>query len=527
MWADRLAARTPMQGVYLCGACTHPGGSVIGINGRNAAMAVLADSERNSFYRRTRLCYAAPYMLPAPALKRGIGFRDLALFYVVSGLSVRWTATAAAAGPSILVIWVAALICFFIPLAACVMELSSRHPDEGGIYVWTREAFGGFSGFIAAWTYWMSNLPYFPGVLYFGAASALFAFGPRAQALASSRTYYMVFSVAWLAIITLLNIRGVDAGKWLNNVSALGSLLPLAVMILLCATYARFGAATHFTFQQPRSALSLDNAIFWSSVFFAFGGVESGSAMGDEIHNPRRVIPWAILMGGSVLAIGYIAGTGALLVALPSSAVAGPDGFVNGIRLMSARLGIAGLLAPVALFVALNAVGGAAAYLSSTSRLPFVAGIHRCLPPVFGRIHPRYRTPWVAIGIYGLAGMGVTLIGQAGTSVRGAYEVLVSMGILSYFVPYLFLFGAMIRLQNRPAGSEVRRVPGGRPVAIALASVGLASTTMTIVLSAIPAADESNKPLAVAKVVGGTALLIGAGVAVYLFSSWKARRASP
>jgi amino acid transporter len=461
----------------------------------------------------------------APALKRGIRFRDLALFYVVSGMSVRWTAMAAAAGPSILVVWVAALTCFFIPLAACVMELSSRHPDEGGIYVWTREAFGGFSGFIAAWTYWMSNLPYFPGVLYFGAASALFAFGPHAQALSASPAYYVAFSIAWLAIITLLNIRGVDAGKWLNNVSALGSLLPLAVLILLAAaTYARFGAATHFTLGSLTPHFSLNNAIFWSSVFFAFGGVEAGSAMGDEIRNPRRVIPWAILVGGSVLAIGYIAGTGALLVALPSSAVGGPDGLVNGIRLMSAHLGIAGLLAPVALFVALNAVGGAAAYLSSTSRLPFVAGIHHCLPSAFGRIHPRYRTPWVAIGVYGLAGMAVTLLGQTGTSVRGAYEVLVSMGIISYFVPYLFLFGAMIRLQSTPVGPEVRRVPGGKPVAIALASVGLASTSMTIVLSAIPAADEPNKPLAIAKVVGGTLVLIGAGVAVFLFSQWKTRR---
>jgi amino acid transporter len=464
-------------------------------------------------------------MPAAPALKRGIRFRDLALFYVVSGMSVRWTAMAAAAGPSILIVWVAALTCFFIPLAASVMELSSRHPDEGGIYVWTREAFGGFSGFIAAWTYWMSNLPYFPGVLYFGAASALFAFGPHAQALAASPAYYVAFSIAWLAIITLLNIRGVDAGKWLNNISALGSLLPLAVLIVLAAaTYARFGAFTHITLHSLIPRFTLNNAIFWSSVFFAFGGVEAGSAMGDEIQNPRRVIPWAILVGGSILAVGYIAGTGALLIGLPSAAVGGPDGLVNGIRLMSARLGIEGMLAPVALFVALNAVGGAAAYLSSTSRLPFVAGIHHCLPTAFGRIHPRYRTPWVAIGVYGLAGMAVTLLGQAGTSVRGAYEVLVSMGIIAYFLPYLFLFGAMIRLQNTPAGPEVRRVPGGKPVAISLASVGLASTAMTIVLSTIPAADEPNKPLAVAKVVGGTVVLIGAGVAVFLVSLWKNRR---
>src|ERR1700740_1971405 len=112
----------------------------------------------------------------------------------------RWPATAAAAGPSILVIWIAALTCFFVPLAACVMELSSRLPDEGGLYVWTRETFGDFSGFIAALTYWMSNLPYFPGVLYFGAASTLFAFGVRAQSLAGNPLYYVAFAVVWLRI---------------------------------------------------------------------------------------------------------------------------------------------------------------------------------------------------------------------------------------------------------------------------------------------------------------------------------------
>jgi amino acid transporter len=392
---------------------------------------------RFRFSARARLCYAAPYMAEAPALKRGIRFRDLVLFYVVSGLSVRWTATAAAAGPSILVVWVAALTCFFVPLAGSVMELSSRYPDEGGLYVWTREAFGGFSGFIAAWTYWMSNLPFFPGVLYFGAASVLFAFGARGRALAANPTYYVAFAVAWLGIITLLNMRGVNAGKWLNNVSALGSILPLTVLIgLAAASYWRFGPVTHLTTTALAPQWSLQHAVFWSTVFFAFGGVEAGSAMGDEIENPRRVIPWAILVGGSVLAVGYIAGTTALLVALPSEAVGGPDGFVNGIRALSAHLGLEWLLAPVALLVGLNAVGSAAAFLSSTSRLPFVAGIDRYLPAAFGRIHPRYQTPWIAIGVYGLAGICVAILGQAGTTVRGAYDVLVSMAVIAYFLPY-------------------------------------------------------------------------------------------
>lgn len=457
-------------------------------------------------------------------LKRSIRFRDLVLFYVVSGLSVRWTAMAAAAGPSILLVWIAALVFFFVPLAATVMELSSRYPEEGGLYVWTRRAFGDFAGFIAAWTYWMSNLPYFSGVLYFGAASTLIAFGGHARSLAASPGCYLTFSAAWLAIITLLNILGLDAGKWLNNFGSLGSLLPLTVLLILAGiSYWRFGPFTRYPASAFAPHWSVENAVFWSSVFFAFGGLEAGSAMGGEIENPRRIIPWAILAGGSILVVGYIGGTGALLTALPPQAVGGPDGFINGIDVMSARLGLGWIVAPVALLVGLNAVGGAAAYLSSTSRLPFVAGIDHYLPSAFGRIHARYRTPWVAIGAYGIAGIFVALLGQAGTTVRGAYDVLVAMGIISYFVPYTLLFAAMVWLQRQPAGPDVRRVPGGKPVAILLGTIGLASTLITIVLSAFPAPDQPSKVQAAAKVVGGTIALIAAGVLVFVLERRKAR----
>jgi glutamate:GABA antiporter len=454
-------------------------------------------------------------------------FRDLTLFYIVSGLSVRWIATAAAAGPSTLMVWLFALCGFFIPLAASVLELSSRYPAEGGLYVWTREAYGDFPGFIAAWTYWTSNLSYFPAVLYFGAGSVLFAFGARGAHLSSDSRYFLIFALVWLGFITLMNIIGVNAGKWLNNVSSLGSILPISVLIILAAISAvHYGSATSFGFHELIPRPSVKNAIFWSTVFFAFGGCEAGSFMGEEIENPRRVIPRALLTGGTIFAGAYIVGTAALLVALPSSSVNGVDGFMRGMMALCTRLDVVWLAAPIALLLGLNAVGGAAAFLSSTSRLPFVAGIDRYLPPVFGSVHPRFKTPWVAIGCYGLAGMIVAVLSQAGTSVRGAYNVLVSMSIIAYFIPYLFLFASMVRLQNRPAGPDVIRVWGGKPIAIALAIVGLLSTSLTIVLSVIPGDDEPNKPLAIAKVLIATAVLIGAGVVIFMIARRK-RRALP
>jgi len=453
--------------------------------------------------------------MAAEKLKRELGFRDVVLFYIVSGLSLRWMATAAAAGLSAIAVWLMAFCCFFLPLAGSVLELSSRYPQEGGLYVWTREAYGEFAGFMAAWTYWMSNLPYFAAVLYFAASSLLFA-TPRAQHLAAIDSYYLLFTTSMLALITVLNVVGLGVGKWLNNLGAVGMVLPVLILIALgCLSFAHFGSATQFSVAAAIPRAQVKDLIFWSTIFFAFSGCECASFMGDEIKDARRIIPRALVVAGLIITIFYIAGTLAMLVALPSSRISGLGGFMTAIDFLCRRLGIAALIAPVAILVGISSVGAAAAYLSSTARLPFVVGIDHYLPAVFGRIHRRWKTPYVAIIASGLAGIFFGLLSQAGTSVRGAYDMLVSMSLIAYFIPYLFLFAAMIRLQSRPAPPGAMRLPGGKRVAIPLACMGFLSTTAAIVLSLFPAEEEPNPLTAFLKIVVMTAVLLLAGFVVY------------
>jgi amino acid transporter len=452
-----------------------------------------------------------------PEMKREIGFLDLTMFYVVSGLSLRWIATAAASGPSSIAVWIFAWIGFFLPLAACVLELSSRYPEEGGLYVWAREGFGDFAGFISAWTYWMSNLPYFSAVLYFAAGSALFAAGPQGARLANESEYFMTFSLVALGGITVLNIRGVKPSKWLNNAGAVGMSLPILILIVLgTISRTRSGSATHFTLGSMMPHASMKNAIFWSTIFFAFGGVECASFMGGEIKNTRRTVPRALVFAGILITMGYVLGTIAMLVAMPSEQIGGLGGFMTAISQMCRNLGVSWMVVAIALMVTLSCLGAAGAYLAACSRLPFVAGIDNYLPPAFGRIHPKWNTPYIAVFFYGIAGMLFAFLGQAATTVKGAYDVLVSMSVITYFIPYLFLFASMIRVQKVPAGPDVVRVPGGKRVAIPLAILGLITTSITICLSVLPSDDEPNKPLAVIKIVGMTFVLLAAGVVIYV-----------
>jgi amino acid transporter len=300
--------------------------------------------------------------------------------------------------------------------------------------------------------------------------------------------------------------------------------VPALVLIgLAIVSYRRFGSATAFTAEALVPSTRLKDIIFWSTIAFSLSGLESASMMGDEIRDPRRNIPRALLIGGVLITLLYVFSTVAMLVALPRAQILSLQGFMLSIQQASERVGIVGITAVTALLITLGGLGQAGAWFAAGGRLPFVAGIDRFLPPVFGRVHPKYGSPHVSLSLQAAVAAVFIFLGQAGTTVKGAYDVLVSMSIIGYFIPYLFMFASMIKLQSEPAGPEVMRVPGGRPVATLLGAVGFCVTAATIGLAMIPAEDEANKVLAVTKVVGLTGLLLLGGTAVYL--TGKRRRA--
>jgi amino acid transporter len=447
--------------------------------------------------------------------KRVLGFRDLVLFYVVTGISLRWIATAASAGPSSIVIWIGAWLAFYSPLALSVIELSSRYPNEGGVYVWTKRAFGDFSGFMCAWTYWTCNLPYFPAVLYFAASNALYI-RREWMGLSGNVTFYIVFSLVALAGATWLNIMGLDIGTWLHNVGAVAMWIPAVIIVVMGGiAWHRFGSATSFTVHTMTPRTHLNDIIFWSVLTYAFAGSETASMMGDEIKNARRAVPWALFIAGVTVTLCYILGTVGVLLALPSAEVGNLQGLMQAISSTANKIHWEAVIPVAAFLIMLSNVGAAGAYLAAVARLPFVAGIDRFLPPAFGKLHPRWKTPWVGLLLQFVIGAVFIFLGQAGTGIKGAYDVLVSMGVITYFIPFLFLFASMYKLQGEPAGPEVIRVPGGKPVAKLVAIIGLLTTTATIAISVLPPPDEPNKALAVVKIVGLSGLLVLMGALVY------------
>ena len=301
--------------------------------------------------------------------------------------------------------------------------------------------------------------------------------------------------------------------------------IPVGIVVAMGAVaWHRFGSATSFNLHTMTPGLQLKDMIFWSVLLYAFAGSETASIMGGEIKNARRAIPRALLIAGVTVTFCYIVGTISVLVALPAAEVGNLQGLMQAISKTAERIGFEGVIPFAALLITLSNVGAAGAYLASGARLPFVAGIDRFLPPVFGALHPRWKTPWVGLLTQFIFGALFIFLGQAGTSIKGAYDVLVSMGVITYFIPFLYLFAAMFKLQNEPAGADVIRVPGGKPVARLVAAVGLMTTILTIGLSLVPQPDEPNKLLAVIKIVGLSGLLVLIGAWIYWAGKRRAAR---
>ena len=192
-----------------------------------------------------------------------MGFWDVLLFNIATVLGPRWIAAAGHNGTSSISLWVIAALFVFVPGAFVINELSSRFPEEGGLYVWAKEAFGDFHGFVAGWTYWIYTVFYFPGLLLASASMSAYVIGEKGGPLSQDRTFLLLVSIALLLVAVLLNIIGLNIGKWLQNAGGVGTYVPLLVLVgVALLVYFRGGAATHFTFANMRPTWNWDTVNF-------------------------------------------------------------------------------------------------------------------------------------------------------------------------------------------------------------------------------------------------------------------------
>jgi len=461
---------------------------------------------------------------PKSQLRKSMGFWDVLLFNIATVLGPRWIAAAGHNGTSSISLWVLAAVFFFVPGALVINELSSRFPEEGGLYAWSREAFGPFHGFVAGWTYWIYTVFYFPGLLLASASMAAYIMGGRGAALAQDRTFLLSVSLGMLLVAVVLNIIGLNVGKWLQNAGGVGTYVPLVMLVgIAILVVFRHGSATQFTAANMLPAWNWDTVNFWSQIAFAFTGLELVSAMSEEVRDPRRTLPRAVFGAGALIALMYIAGTFAILALVPAAGLDPQSGVFNAITIgaVALKVGFLGVLA--AILVTFGNAGGVGSTVAGIARVPFVVGVDRYLPAAFGKIHPRWKTPWVSILVQASLSGAILLLSQISESTRGAYQFLIDAGIILYFIPFLYMFAAVIKLahrRDRTQNPHAVLVPGGIPGVWLCGALGFLVVLVGIFVSLVPPGDSTNKLGFELKLVLGTAVSILIGLTLY----WRGAR---
>lgn len=460
-----------------------------------------------------------------PALHRVLGVGDLVLLNIAAILGIRWLSTAAQMGPSSLALWLLAVLIFFIPSGLTVMELNSRQSGDGGIYLWSKAAFGEMHGFIAGWAYWVNNLFYFPGLLLFIAGAFLFLGGSEWLDLGDNAYYNAAFSLTLLWIVIGMNVVGLSRGKWIQNIGAVATTLIFLVLVVTGIwAWAAHGSATSFT---PSSLVpdykNFATLTFFATMTFAFAGLELGPAMGGEVREPERSIPRAMVVSGLIIAVIYIAGTGILLLAVPEGDIDVITGIPQALAAIGDRIALPGLAVAGALLIVVSTTGGLGAWVAGVSRIPYVIGIDRYLPAALGRTHPKYGTPHVALITQAVVVSLLMMAAVTESTIEEAYVMLLDLSIILYFVPFLYMFAALpvLRLKNRGRDDGVQHVPFGAIGPWLFGGLGFAATLLSMVLAFMPPEGSANPGLFMLKVGGGCLAFIGAGLIFYLVNRPK------
>ena len=453
-------------------------------------------------------------------LKRSLGRWDLVALFVVAVFNLNVVPSIAANGGVTVWLWLVSLVLFFWPQGIAVIELAHRYPGEGGVYLWAKEVFGDFHGFLSGWCYWTNNMMYVPTVMLYFVGVSVFVLGPGHQALAENTTFTVVASLLLMALLVILNIVGLGVGKWINNLGGIGTGIAAAVLIGLgLIVYARFGTTvTAADFRIPANPRFVLNS--FGVICFGLVGLELASVMGDEIKDPQKTLPGAVAWGGILSGVMYIATTLTLLIAVSKSDINVLQGIVQAVSHMASRVGANWIVAPFALMLSISIAGIGSAWLAGSARIPFVAGLDSYMPSWLGKTHPRFATPYAALIVQGVVSMILVLVNSFGSGVQETFQRLLSLAVVLQLIPFLYMFAALLKIAANPA--ESGKGLYSKTTLFLAGGSGLVTTTLGIVLAFFPAQQIRSLLSYETWMFGGTAFFIG--LAVFFFYVYGRRK---
>jgi amino acid transporter len=452
------------------------------------------------------------------AFRKELGLRDVVLAQVLIVMGLSGLGLAAKVGPSSLVVWLLAILLFYVPLAVVVIHLNRLVPLEGGLYQWAKLSLGEFVGYLVGWNNFLFVILYVSSVGMSAATAIAYALGARGEWVAGSKWFIAAAGFVLVGGIMLIAGVGLGVGKWVNNAGGV-ILLSVFVMVMVLPLLNASRVATGPRLQLVMPALTLVNlTILVKIAGYCLGGFEYVAIFAGECRNPARTLSRSVLIAAPVIAVLYILCTGSILAFVRPAEV---DLINPAAQVLSRGLepfSVAAYVAPVVILLLMTRdfAQNACIYTGGT-RLPMVAGWDDLLPAWFTRLHPKYRTPVNSIIFLGAVAFGLGLLSLTGVGQQEAYQLLESASGVFVVSGYLALFAIPL------VGMRGRGVRW--PLWVRLASVsGFLMTLLFVALSVFPVIEVESWVSYGVKIGGVIVIADLLGAAIYLNAGRKRRR---
>ncbi len=445
--------------------------------------------------------------------KKELGLTDLALTQILFIVGLPWIGTAGKLGPSHIVLWLLAIMFFYLPSAGVVIYLNKKMPLEGGLYQWAKLGFNEGLGFMVAWNLWLFVILNTSEIGIQAATSLAYALGPRAAWLAGSKWFIALLSTAIIGALVVVATLGLGVGKWIHKAGAVLMLLLFAtILVLPILNYMRGDIAQYHPLQTARPALTLISLnLFGKLGFGALGGFEYVAIHAGECRDPARAIGRSVLLAAPVIAVMFILGTSSVLALLHPDDIdlIGPIPQILsvGFRTFGAISYVVPLLIVAFLWVR---IAQSSVQFNGNTRLPMVAGWDKLLPDWFTRLHAKYKTPVNSILFVGAITLVMGLVGMVGVGEQEAFQLLWNASGIFYALTYLVMFAIPLvglrKLKDRP--SVWLRLASASGFLMTLLYVGLSVFPIVKVDSPLAFAIKITAVIVAANIIGAAIFLL-------------------
>lgn len=446
--------------------------------------------------------------------KKVLSVFSLVMINVIAVDSLRTLPISAKLGLSLISYYCIAALAFFIPVALVAAELATAFPNTGGIYVWVREAFGRKAGFITIWLQWIYNVVWYPTILAFIAATLSYLIAPQ---LANNKFYLLGTTIVLFWIFTLVNCFGMKLSSLVSTIGAsIGTILPMVIIGVLGLAWLIEGkpAAVNYTTSWLPDFSSVSNLSLFSAVLFGLIGMEMSAVHAEEVKNPQRDYPKALLYSTLLVISTLSLGSLAIVIVVPNNSLSVVSGLIDAYAIFFDAYHVPWMTTIMAIFIILGSLSGVSAWIIGPTKGLLVSARDGSLPPVFAQVN-RYGAPVAILITQGIIFTILCSIFILLDSINAAYWLLSDLSAQMALLVYVFMFAAAIKLRySKPNHPRGYTIPGGNLVMWIISLVGIACCVMTMLTGFVPPAQ-----IPIGNVVFFEAFLIG-GLILFVVIPW-------